>query len=203
MASTPRMVKIHPCRLKGKWREGYALDFHTTKSAFMGYDEYGHPFFDTTYSEVGDLLFRLKYRGDFSIKDLLVETVVNFIRTWKPAVEVIVPVPPTRAARPVQPVLILSQAIGAKLGMPVAADCIKKVRKIPELKGVFDFEERRKLLNGAFSVKSMMVEGKGVLLVDDLYRSGATMNTISEMLYAQGGVAEVYALAVTRTRSKR
>jgi predicted amidophosphoribosyltransferase len=148
-----QMIKIHPCRIKGKWREGYALDFHTTKSVFMGYDEYGHRLFDTTYSEVGDLLYRLKYRRDLSVKELLVETIVDFIRAWKPAVEFIVPVPPTRADRSVQPVLILSEAIGAKLGISVASDCIRKVGKISELKEVFDFEERRKLLEGAFEVK--------------------------------------------------
>jgi len=42
-----------------------------------------------------------------------------------------------------------------------------------------------------------------VLLFDDLYRSGATMNAIAAALLDEGGAADVFALAITRTRSKR
>jgi competence protein ComFC len=197
------MVNIRPCRIKGRWREGFALDFHTKKSVFMGYDEYGHPLFDTTYTEVGDLLYQLKYRGDLSKKDELVETIVNFIESWNPNIEIIVPVPPTRSHRPVQPVHLLSEAVGKKLGILIVPDCIRKVKKISELKDVYNFEERRKLLTDAYEVRSQLVASKVVLLFDDLYRSGATMNTIAELLYNEGKVAEVYALTVTRTRSRR
>lgn len=43
--------------------------------------------------------------------------------------------------------------------------------------------------------------GEDLLLVDDLYRSGATMNAISEALMAAGAAA-VYAFALTRTRTR-
>lgn len=46
------------------------------------------------------------------------------------------------------------------------------------------------------------VMGKKVLLFDDLYRSGASMNAITAVLYDEGRAAEVYALAITRTQSK-
>lgn len=42
-----------------------------------------------------------------------------------------------------------------------------------------------------------------MLLFDDLYRSGATMNEITALPYDQGKAAEVYALTITRTRSNR
>jgi predicted amidophosphoribosyltransferase len=44
------------------------------------------------------------------------------------------------------------------------------------------------------------VRDKCVLLVDDLYRSGATLNAITRVFYEQGRCSDVYALAVTRTR---
>jgi predicted amidophosphoribosyltransferase len=44
------------------------------------------------------------------------------------------------------------------------------------------------------------LKGKGVLLVDDLYRSGATANAVTLALLS-GGAARVYFLAATRTRS--
>lgn len=42
-----------------------------------------------------------------------------------------------------------------------------------------------------------------VLLFDDLYRSGVTMNAVSSLLYEKGGVAHVSALTITRTRSNQ
>lgn len=50
-------------RVPGSWKEGYVLDYHTKGSDFLGYDEYGHPRFHTVRTEVGELLYRLKYKG--------------------------------------------------------------------------------------------------------------------------------------------
>ncbi len=47
------------------------------------------------------------------------------------------------------------------------------------------------------------VQGRSVLLFDDLFRSGATMNAITSSLYDQGTARDVYALTLTRTRSKQ
>lgn len=55
------MVNINPKKLAGRWRAGYALDHHTTSSVYLGDDELGHPAFDTKRSEIGELLYQLKY----------------------------------------------------------------------------------------------------------------------------------------------
>jgi len=59
-----------------------------------------------------------------------------------------------------------------------------------------------KLLKNAFSVTSNVLNGQSILLIDDLYRSGATLNAITEILYNQGKVRKVYVLTLTKTRSK-
>jgi competence protein ComFC len=46
------------------------------------------------------------------------------------------------------------------------------------------------------------VKGKCLLLFDDLFRSGATMNAITQSLY-EHGAADVFALTITQTRSNR
>ena len=51
-------------------------------------------------------------------------------------------------------------------------------------------------------VDGVQVRGKRVLLMDDLYRSGATMNAVADVLQGEGEVAEIYAFAFTRTRRK-
>ena len=45
--------------------------------------------------------------------------------------------------------------------------------------------------------------GKNVLLFDDLFRSGATMNAITDVLLNQGQVTSVSVLTITKTRSNQ
>jgi predicted amidophosphoribosyltransferase len=91
--------------------------------------------------------------------------------------------------------------VGQRLGIPVAADAVQKLKAFSELKNVYDAEERRKLLDGAFEVMPKHVSGERVLLFDDLYRSGATMNAIAERIAAAGAL-QVFAFAFTQTRSR-
>jgi len=72
------MVSINPRRIPGRWRDGYALDIHTIHSEFLGHDEYGHPQFGTTRSDIGELLYQLKYRSDDAVVPSLVETIAAF-----------------------------------------------------------------------------------------------------------------------------
>ena len=37
---------------------------HIRSSEFVGYNEYGHAQFESTRTELGELLYRLKYKGD-------------------------------------------------------------------------------------------------------------------------------------------
>ena len=53
----------------------------------------------------------------------------------------------------------------------------------------------------AASASDKALEGKAVLLFDDLFQSGATMNVAARTLKGQGRVKSVYALALTRTRN--
>ena len=100
-----------------------------------------------------------------------------------------------------QPVMILGDALGKRLGLPFAPEWVEKARENPEIKNVYDYDERIRLLAGAYDVDRTKAQGRKILLFDDLYRSGATMNAITAALYDQGAVSEVFALAITRTRS--
>lgn len=186
----------------GRWREGFVLDCHVLSSTYVGDDEFGHPRFETQRSDLGELLYRLKYQGQTSAIDQIAEAAAAFVRQWSIAVDVVVPVPPSLVARPHRPVALLAKALGDRLGLPCLDEAVTKQRSTPQLKDVFDYNERLSLLAGAFVIAACAVRGSRVLLVDDLYRSGATMNAVASVLFDQGGAAEVYALAMTRTRRR-
>lgn len=191
------MAQVRPRRIKGAWAEGYALDLHSTGSTLLGHNEFGHPEFETHRTEMGELLYRLKYRGDASALEEILDTVERFIRSWDVRFSRIVPVPPT-AVRKVQPLFQVADGLGARLQVPVKR-IDKSSRNREQLKNVYDFDERRRLLEGAFVVSRSVAEGERILLLDDLYRSGATLNAAAEAL-ADAGAAAVFVLALTKTR---
>jgi competence protein ComFC len=195
-----RQVNVNPMRIPGNWRQGYAMDYHTIQSEFLGHDEYGHPRFKTTRSEMGELVYQLKYNTDQSTIGPIVEAVALFLKGRKHALDVIVPVPPSRS-RSFQPVLEIAKHLSVSLSVPLCEDCLTKTKETPELKNVYDYEARLNLLENAYVADVTKLEGKNVLLFDDLYRSGATLNALTETAYSNGEAANVYVLALTRTRS--
>jgi predicted amidophosphoribosyltransferase len=197
------MVEINPKRITGSWTEGFALDFHTLSSEYIGDDEYGHPQFDTKRSEIGELLYRLKYREDQAVLGEIITTASQFIKSKNWPIDLLVPVPPSRKGREFQPVAPLAIGIGKVLGIEISVDSVAKVKDTPELKGIFDFEERMRILKDAFEIRNPAVAGRSVLLLDDLYRSGATLNAISRLLQQDGKVKSVYVVTMTMTRSIR
>ena len=195
------MASTHPTKIPGRWREGFSLDYHTISSDFIGHDEYGHPRYDTKRSELGELLYRLKYGQDKGVIDEIVDAAAAFVKSWAPKVGLILPVPPSRA-RSQQPVLLLAEALGNRLNLPVRPGAVARTKPVPELKDVYEYGARVKLLQGVHTVDLDATAGQIILLFDDLFRSGATMNAVTDVLYEQGKAGEVYALTIARTRSK-
>jgi predicted amidophosphoribosyltransferase len=196
-----RARSLRPDESTAHGGRAFALDLHTLSSEYVGDDEFGHPRFDTIRTEIGELLYQLKSKGDKTAVTPLAEALEKHLKEWKPPVDLIVPVPPS-SKRAMPPVMILTEAVSKQTGIALA-DCVKRARDIPQLKNVTDLDERTKLLQGLHSVDKTVTQGRAILLFDDLYRSGATMNSIAAELRDNGLAADVYALTVTRTRSNR
>lgn len=192
-------MDIHPKEVKGSWDQGFVLDVHTISSTMIGYNEFGHPEFDTVRSQLGELVYQLKYKGDKTVIPAIVEAVAAFVSSWGIRPAAIVPMPPSRQ-RGFQPVVELAGELARVLKTPLNVDLLKKTKTTPQMKDVGDFSARVATLEGAFS-SDKGLEGKMVLLFDDLFQSGATMNVAARTLKRQGLVKSVYALALTRTRN--
>lgn len=190
-------IHFDPLRLHGPWAEGFVLERqHTLASRHIGDDSFGHPQFETTRSELGELLNRLKYREDRTALAPIAEAAAEFIGSWGIEFDCLVPMPASRS-RTFQPVTEITFSVGALRGRPVLGALIK-ARETPELKDVFAAEQRLRLLEGAI-IASADVQNRHVLLLDDLYRSGATAAVATNALLARGA-ARVYFLAMTKTR---
>jgi competence protein ComFC len=192
----------NPSQVSGAWRLGWTLDLHTLSSVLIGYTATGREQFDTKRSELGELVYQLKYKGRTQAADKIATTMAEFL-SHKPNfvshTDLVVPMPAS-IVRPVQPVDSIASKLAKKLKKAFSESAIRKTKKTPTLKSLTGLEQRREALEGAFEVDKALVKDKGVLLVDDLYRSGATANAVTLALIA-AGASRVYFLAATRTRS--
>jgi len=108
--------------------------------------------------------------------------------------DVLVPVPLHRRrlfVRRYNQAALLAQALGRMSGRPVLVDGLVR-RHATETLGGKSAAERRDAVAGAFAVRPRrvgMIEGKRVLLIDDVMTSGATAAACSEALLAEGASA--------------
>lgn len=189
-------------KLEGNWKAGLAFDVHTLSSTYLGPDEFGHDKFENTRSEMGELVYQLKYKKDKSTlaRILCLLDKIKGIDQF----DYVIPIPPTDRSRAFQPVTEIAKAIGAHYKVEVLTDVLKKQAGGPQLKNVNDLEERKKLLRASLAIDNAdIVAGCDILLVDDLYRSGATLEVATELLYEQGKASKVCVLTMTKTRSNR
>lgn len=159
---------------------------------------------DTRRTEIGEHVYKLKYWRDLSRFLTVADEAARFLNgkaAWK--IDLIIPVPPSDTTREFQPVEELAKEIGAICKLVVDLTTLKKLKSTPELKEIKDPNTRRAILKDAFGIAANSLEGKNVLLFDDLYRSGETLNAVCDVIRNMGNPKNVYALTITKTRSNR
>ena len=114
--------------------------------------------------------------------------------------DVIVPVPlhPKRLRwRGFNQALLLGRQLSKAYGISTDAFVLRRIRETPPQTQLNE-EERRRNVRGAFALApGRSLEGKKVLLVDDVYTSGATVNECSRTL-KRSGAERVYVVTLAR-----
>jgi len=195
------MTDINPIKLNGPWKSGFALDRHVVRSIFVGNNEFGYPVFDTERSYIGQLLYELKYRQDNRKVREIVSLAVAFIKNiWRidKTINLITPIPPSRIYRTSQPVYEICKGIGAKLGIKVDLGALSKIDR-SESKNMED-EKKREQLEKSITLTMPSTGPLRILIVDDLYDTGTTMNTVTRLLRSNENVEETYVLTMTKTK---
>jgi len=146
-----------------------------------------------------ELIHLLKFYGKRKVADLLFKFIIENIESnyflWP---DVIVPVPLSKKVlgeRGFNQTEIIGKKI-AKYFDKSFSNVIKKVKEtLPQNK--LSREERLKNLKNAFST-DFSFKNKKVLLIDDVYTTGATMNEITKIIL-NNGATEVRGVAIARS----
>ncbi|SHK61705.1 comF family protein [Hespellia stercorisuis DSM 15480] len=133
--------------------------------------------------------------GDIFAKEC-VRVYSGTLKKWQ--IKEIIPVPlhpAKRRRRGYNQAELLADGIGRRMGIPVNAECIYRIKKtIPQKK--FDGRARRKNIASAFAIDAEWEPAGNVLIVDDIYTTGSTVEEITKLLKKRGA-QKVYFLTIS------
>ncbi|MGH8426911.1 MAG: double zinc ribbon domain-containing protein [Gammaproteobacteria bacterium] len=163
------------------------------------------PFFDAAAAAfvyawpVNRLLQNFKFHGSLATGRVLALALGEYLELREEThPDVLIPVPLHRerlAERGFNQASELVRTLARSLGVPAAADILRRTRATPPQLGL-DRQARRRNLRGAFACTSP-VSGLRIAVVDDVMTTGSTAEAIARVL-KQAGAIEVRVYAVAR-----
>ncbi len=176
--------------------ESFALAFHTRTSASGGSER----------TPMGQLVREAKpydrgwNAGSQSKAQELANEMVRFVRshpTYARA-DLIGAVPPSNPNKPFDLPTYLVKAITQSTNQTSATTSIKKVRTTRPMKDCRTIQEKIDNIKDAFEVDASIFREKTVILVDDIYQTGFSINEVGRILQ-QAGAKLVLGLVATKT----
>ncbi|HEX8448781.1 MAG TPA: ComF family protein [Allosphingosinicella sp.] len=146
------------------------------------------------YGEVSrQVALKLKYSGRPGLAETLAHFMVRHVGPWD-GDRILVPVPLHRWRiwkRGYNQAALIASALSRRSGLPVELDLLARTRATPPLRGL-GRRERWSAVRGAFEVPPRArgrLDGRPVLLVDDVYTSGATAAACARTLKRSGAAS--------------
>jgi ComF family protein len=144
-------------------------------------------------------LLHLKYRPDRKLASVMADWLTGLYPHSEWQASLVVPVPLSRSRfqqRGFNQAELLARELAERLELPMAASQLRRVRETRSQVGL-DPSERSLNVKGAFAAERGVFAGEAVLLVDDLYTTGATLAACAQAVLADGG-GPVWGLTVGR-----
>lgn len=134
-------------------------------------------------------IVKYKYYGRREYGDFYAAAICRYAETeidaWKPDVIIPIPLHPSKQRqRGFNQAEYLAERIGNYYGIPVSSGILLKTRQTRSQKKL-DAGQRRRNLQGAF-LAAEKLNGLCILLVDDVYTTGSTMDAASSVLLEAG-----------------
>ena len=151
------------------------------------------------YSGVAASIYRLKYGKRQEYAEFFGEEMAyylgDFIRQVRP--DALIPVPLHRkrcAKRGYNQSELLAEALGRRLGIPVYGKLLRRVKNTAPLKKQNPLE-RQNNLKKAFIIRQNDVKLDTIIIVDDIYTTGSTVDEVADVL-KRHGARKVYVVTL-------
>jgi ComF family protein len=148
-----------------------------------------------TYHSISGAIYRFKFEGRAEYADffgtVMAEKIREEFRNEPP--DLIIPVPSSAERlreRGYNQAALLAEKISDLCGIPCRSDCLLRVKNTPFLRSLNALERQKKLKN-AFIVPGSDVKSMRIMLTDDIYTTGSTIDACADQLL-QAGAASVY-----------
>ncbi|MCL6510619.1 MAG: ComF family protein [Anaerolineae bacterium] len=92
--------------------------------------------------------------------------------------------------------LLLAHHASLAMGIPVEPHALRRIRRT-EQQAHLDLPARQENVRGAFAAQPQLAGGKAIVLLDDVFTTGATLSECASALY-QAGARSVIALTLAR-----
>lgn len=144
------------------------------------------------------VLMDYKYKGKSYIGRKLGDILYDRMSLEAADFDLVVPVPMYRKKqnqRGYNQAAVMARRFAQRRQKPCAAELLQRTRKTPPMKGLGAFE-RHENLKGAIAVSRdnpYSLEGRRILLIDDIYTTGSTLDECSRVL-REAGASRVYVL---------
>ena len=149
--------------------------------------------------EMKNAMYRFKYGNRRCYAKTFAKHGLHYYGSWIKGmdIEAIVPVPMYKKKekqRGYNQAAVFAKALSDLTGIPVESEIVRRERETEAMKQLNALKRKKNLLN-AFSLQKKGVQFKKVLLVDDIYTTGTTMDEVAKVLKL-GGVEEIFGLTV-------
>ena len=142
------------------------------------------------YISAAQSIYRFKYGGRQEYADYFGEQIAEYLGEFIERIhpDGLVPVPLHRSRmrkRGYNQAELLARAVGSRMGIPVYDKLLVRVKNTRPLKQL-NGRERQNNLKKAFNVAQNDVKLKVLIIIDDIYTTGSTIEEVSRALKAAG-----------------
>lgn len=144
-------------------------------------------------------LHRLKYKRDVALGDALAQPLIQLLVLAGWAIDLVTAVPAgiaRQAERGYNQAALLARPVALSQGIKFRPTAIRKLRETRSQVGL-SVQMRKQNVENAFQADAGSVQGKRVLLVDDVTTSGATIMACTQALN-QAGALQVFVITLAR-----
>jgi len=151
---------------------------------------------------VQNALHTLKYRRNMGIGDALAHQMAEFVKNLGLDVDMVIPMPLGKLRlkeRGYNQVALVARPLAIELGLDYAPQGLWKSRETRSQVGL-NIYQRRENVSKAYQADVKIVNGRSILLMDDVATTGSTILSSTEALLS-AGARDVYAITIARALS--